>query len=182
MRDLTYLRACMRACVTCARVILRGTPTHDRLMQTYIHVMLLDINIFPLIRQTPSPPPRAASQWENYYSRERGASWKSSTLSRPSLGSHCPAEKVTEGSSCSRSTNREDRAVSRTRRVLSRHIASANPNRILCRTDKSFRGGSYKDAFTERYANACPISHAIYGATRTSIIRQTCMRHPRNFC
>lgn len=129
MRDLTYVRA--YACVTCTRVISRGIPTHDRLMQTYIHIMLLDINIFPLIRQTPSPPPHAASQWENYYSRVRGAAWKSSTLSRPSLGSHCTVEKMTERSSPSRSTNREDGAVLRTHRILSRRIASTNPNRFM---------------------------------------------------
>lgn len=38
----------------CARVGSR----HDRLMQTY-DVMRFDINIFPLIRQMPGPPPHA---------------------------------------------------------------------------------------------------------------------------
>jgi hypothetical protein len=33
-------------------------------MQMY-DVMRLDINIFPLIRQTPSPPPRARTQFLN---------------------------------------------------------------------------------------------------------------------
>lgn len=148
------------------RVISRGIPTHDRLMQTYIHIMLLDINIFPLIRQMPSPPPRAASQWENYYSRVCGAAWKSSTLSRPSLDSHCTVEKMTERSSRSRSTNREDRAVSRTHRILSRRWIQIG----LCGAGQSFRSRSYKDAFTERYANTSSIFHAILGATQTSII------------
>ena len=63
-----FVRACVRACVrasvrTCVRTFVRHkcardsarNPGHDRLMQTY-DVMRLDINIFPLIRQTSGPP------------------------------------------------------------------------------------------------------------------------------
>lgn len=37
---------------------MRVRSRHDRLMQTY-DVICFDINIFPLIRQTPGPPPHA---------------------------------------------------------------------------------------------------------------------------
>ena len=44
------------AATVCKRV--RVGSRHDRLMQTY-DVMRFDINIFPLIRQIPGPPPHA---------------------------------------------------------------------------------------------------------------------------
>jgi len=154
-------------------------------------VMRLDINIFPLIRQTPSPPPRARTQFLNgktitLDSRARAcgtSSWKSSSLSRPSFGLCCTAEKATERSSRSRSTNREDRAVPRTHHVASRRIASrrssASSDRFIP-AGQSFRRGSHKGAFTERYANASAISHTAKGDPNVDNAGR--MRHPRDFC
>lgn len=139
-------------------------------MQTY-DVMRLDINIFPLIRQThtsstsarflnrktiilASPLPLSPSP---LHSRAHGTSWKSSTLSRPSHGPGCD-EETTKRSSRLRSTNREDRVVPRTRRIASRPPHRRARNRFMP-VGRSFRRGSHKDAFTERYAKTSQISH-----------------------
>lgn len=131
-------------------------------MQTY-DVMCLDINIFPLIRQNvESTSARAASQWENYYSRLTCALAHMRSIVEifhlvPSITrSPLKTEETTERSSHSRSTNREDRAVPRTHRIASRRIGKLETF-YATRPRQSFRHGSHKDAFTERYVNASAI-------------------------
>lgn len=121
--------------------------------------MLLNINIFPLIRER---------------DKRRGPSPLLKEIFHlvPSI-TRFPLdcrETVTERSSLSeRSTNREDRAVSRTRRrVLSRCIGESESHFI--RRTIVFLVDRIKTVFTERYANACPIPHAIYAATQTLMI------------
>lgn len=167
-------RACVRACVCreYARDSVRS-PGHDRLMQTY-DVMRLDINIFPLIRQTPgSTSARAASL--NGKTITLGSSARVHrgiveifhlvpSITRSPL--HC-TEKVTERSGRSRSTNREDPAVPRTHCIASHCIASRSvASRHIAEPESFYAVWSIvppriarESAFTERYANASPISH-----------------------
>lgn len=72
-----------------------------------------------------------------------------------------------------RSTNHEDLAVPRTRRIANA-IALSNPNRF---TPNWPIVPLRESAFAERYANASPISHT------TNDNRRTYARsHPRDFC
>lgn len=120
----------------------------------------LDINIFPLMKQTRdfslrkllvSLFPASARDIVEIF-----------LVHRPSRGPRC-IEKTIEGSSRSSSTNREDRVVSRTRRIALRRAASHSSHRRaqnrFMPIERSFHRGSHKDAFTERYAKASPISH-----------------------
>lgn len=151
MMPRSRVRACVRACVCheCTRDSA-WSPRHDRLMQSY-DVMRLDINIFPLIRQTPSPPPRAVSlngKTITLDSRARSLGIVEILHLVPSITRsplHC-TEKVTERSGRSRGRQTakipsfHERIASH--RVASRPVASSSPNRFMP-TGQSFRRESH---------------------------------------
>jgi len=160
-------------------------------------VMRLDINIFPLIRQTPSPPPRARTQFLNgktitldSRARTRDIIMEIFQLVPSIIRSllYCregdrevePFEVDKPRRSCC-STNASHPIASH--RVASRRIASrrssASSDRFIP-AGQSFRRGSHKGAFTERYANASAISHTAKGDPNVDNAGR--MRHPRDFC
>lgn len=149
-------------------------------MQTY-DVMCLDINIFPLIRQTPRSTSASTrtrllslSQWENYYSRLERARARACMGHRGNLPP-CPVHHSVPTAPA--------RRWPRGRAVRGRQTAKISPpfhERIASHhivEPESFYANwsilppriARKGAFTERYANASPISHMTRDERRMSI-------------